>query len=101
MDDEQERALVRVFPDYGAAWPVWGPDELTAPERFSPRLVADLREWQERWEQERGNPERYRSGTDAPGRQRDLDHLARHLAAELRGLADVSTDTWPSTDEGG
>ncbi|WP_299035734.1 hypothetical protein [uncultured Pseudokineococcus sp.] len=101
MEDQPERALVRVFPDYGAEWPVWGPDDLTDPERFSPRLVTDLREWQARWEQERGDPERYRSGSNAPGRQRDLDRLARHLAAELRGLADVRTDTWSSTDEDG
>lgn len=80
-DDEPEKAVARVFPDYGAEWPVWGPAELTDPDRFSPRLVADLRAWQAQWEQQRGNPERYRSMTNAPGRQSDLDRMARHLAA--------------------
>lgn len=93
--------LVRVFPDYGAEWPVWtgeGPALLEDFPPLSPRLVAQLRAWQERWEVERGNPERYRSMTNAPGRQQELDRLACHLAAEIREVADVQTDTWSSLD---
>ncbi|GAA2023354.1 hypothetical protein WDZ16_02820 [Pseudokineococcus marinus] len=98
-DAGPERVVIDVFPDYGATWPVWGPSGLIDPDSLpglSPGLVAALHDWQEQWEGERGRPERYRSMTNAPGRQSELDRLARHLAAELRDVAVVRTDTWSS-----
>lgn len=100
MDDgEPERMLIRVFPDYDAGWPVWAWDGLTSPADFpdlSPRLVAELTAWQERWNSNNNRPERYRNGYGPRGSQAELDRLARHLAAELRDVADVETDTWSS-----
>jgi hypothetical protein len=102
-DDEPAppRTQLHLFPDHSAGWPVWDEHGLTRPEDFpdlSPRLVEQLVAWQERWEGGRGNPERYRSMTNAPDAQAELDRLARHLAGELRDVADVRTDTWSSTD---
>lgn len=51
-DEARHREQIRVFPDYGAGWPVWGERGLTTPEDYpglSPSLVEDLVAWQERW----------------------------------------------------
>lgn len=103
--DRAERLLVRVFPDYGAEWPVWvqwgaGRQGSLSPEHFPglpAELVEDLRAWQRRWEDELPEPGVMRRAPQAAERQAELDRLAQRLAAEVCDLADVQTDTWSST----
>lgn len=96
---------MRVYPDYGAEWPVWGRwgagcEGLLTPAHLPSlpsELVDDLRAWQQRWELDRSEPWVDRPDLQAEQRQADLDQLAQRLAAALSGFADVSTRTWSST----
>lgn len=105
QDDRAKRLLVRLFPDYGAEWPVWGlrgagRQGLLSPAHFPglpADLVEDLRSWQRRWEDENPEPWIDRRPPQAAARQAELDRLAQRLAAEVSGTADVQTDTWSST----
>lgn len=105
QNDEDERLLVRVFPDHGAEWPVWGRrgtgrQALLSPAHFPglpADLVEDLTNWQRRWETESPEPGADRPHSQAAARQAELDRLAQRLAAEVGAIADVQTNTWSST----
>ena len=104
-DDRAEHLFIRVYPDYGAEWPVWGRwgagcEGLLGVAHLPglpPELVDDLRAWQQRWEADNSEPWVDRPDPHAEERQAELDRLAQRLAAELCAIAEVQTRTWTST----
>jgi len=105
VDAGEGRLLVRVFPDYGATWPVWGRRGSGRHGLLHPsllpdlpaELVDDLKRWQRGWEKANAEPWAGRIDPRAVERQAELDLLAQRLAAVLSAVADVETGTWSSS----
>ncbi|KQS08335.1 hypothetical protein ASG04_14615 [Curtobacterium sp. Leaf183] len=93
-----ERITIRLMPEYGVTWPLWGPDgplepwELALPDD----LVADLRAWFDRWERSSSSETGWTDETDRMSFHRDAEQLAGRIGAataafaivEVHGVAD-------------
>ncbi|MEX5720012.1 hypothetical protein [Geodermatophilus maliterrae] len=86
---------VKLMPDYGAAWPLWGGGGMCDAEELglSPALAARLRAWQDLFDEHFS----YDGGWDGPSAQERFATLARQLVrdleAELPGTT-VVLDDW-------
>lgn len=108
LDRNGMRRVVRLFPDYGRAWPLWespttapGGEPCTTPQtyRLTEGLANGLRPWNARWESAY-HPERgWSDAALAMPWAREGERLAVELATEVAALADVGYEPWPVSAE--
>lgn len=98
MADEQS---VKLMSDYSAGWPLWSAQEgLLAPDSLllSAQLTADLRAWQELFEQDFHWDHGWRTVEAEVRYSRLAPELLHRLRRELGPTVHVSLDAWPVTD---
>lgn len=106
-----KRRVIRLFPDYGRAWPLWENSTptwdvgyTTGPETYglSRELTRDMAEWNALWN---ANFDPFDGWASEESREQwrtgGVD-IARRLRAEVSVFADVKYEPWPlgNRDEG-
>lgn len=98
------RRQIRVFPEYGRAWPLWEDSTptwdvgyATTPEMYglSAALTRDLAAWNELWNT---HFDAVLGWTDAQSRRQwaaDGDAVVARLRTEVHAFADVVYEPWP------
>src|SRR3954453_14226356 len=93
-----DRQRVKLMSDYGAGWPLWcTPEGLLDPESLvlSAMLVADLRAWQDLFEQDFHWDHGWRTLEAEARYARVASDLLYRLRRELGPAVDVTLDAWP------
>lgn len=89
--DPSTRITIRLMPEYGVGWPLWGPEgplepwELALPDD----LVSDLRAWFDRWERSYSWETGWTDGTDRTSFQAEAEPLADRIRAATTAFAVV------------
>jgi hypothetical protein len=96
-----DKRRVKLMSDYSAGWPLWSADEgLLAPDAFSlsASLAADLRAWQDLFEDEFHWDRGWRTLEAEARYARTGPDLLHRLRRELGPAVLVTLDAWPVTD---
>ncbi|MFG6504563.1 hypothetical protein [Microbacterium sp. P05] len=102
-----ERREIRMFPDYGRRYPLWGNSTptwdvgyTTSSETYglSDELAEDLEGWQSYFEAHANPFEGWDSDTNLGKWLRDGEWLAKRLQDEVQSFADVKREFGPRSE---
>ncbi|ROP65583.1 hypothetical protein [Curtobacterium sp. ZW137] len=89
--DPAERITVRLMLEYGADWPLWGPEGPLEPWELalSPELTETIRQWHALWDRSHDWEDGWTNADDRAEHERERPGIAEQLRQEIAAFADL------------